>query len=180
MYTYAIELSSTYNNSLITAALLGASGYSGAELLRLLQQRSDVKITGLIAASSAGKRVDEVYPAFSRLVQTAYEAYNPAKLSGTDVVFLALPSGEAMNIVPEIRQNVGHIIDLGGDFRLPSESLYQEYYRHEHSSPQLLSESVYGLPEIHFDDISKARLVANPGCHQFTFGCIRCRTQRVA
>ncbi len=150
---------------MITAAVLGASGYSGAELLRLLSQRDDVKLTHLVAAASAGKAVHDIYPAFAGVVNEKFEPYEPEKISGTDVVFLALPSGEAMTIVPQLKPHVGHIIDLGGDFRLHSADLYQEFYQHNHSAPQFLAESVYGLPEANEKLISSARLIANPGCY---------------
>jgi N-acetyl-gamma-glutamyl-phosphate reductase len=149
----------------ITAAIVGASGYSGAELVRLLHQRPDVSLTRLVAASSAGKRVAEVYPWFAGKVETSFESLDPAALAGTDVVFLALPSGEAMHLVPSLRSSVGRIIDLGGDFRLLSPSLYKEYYQHDHASPALLGQAVYGLPEWQFEEIHEATLLANPGCY---------------
>jgi N-acetyl-gamma-glutamyl-phosphate reductase len=150
---------------MITAAVLGASGYSGAELVRLLASRDDVALTHLVASSSAGKSVPDLYPSLAGTVDASYEPYDPATLAGSDIVFLALPSGEAMNIVPELSGSVGRIIDLGGDFRLPSAALYQEYYGRPHAAPNLLGTTVYGLPEINERRIRDARLVANPGCY---------------
>jgi len=82
-----------------------------------------------------------------------------------DVAFVALPSGEAMHVVPQLLSVANRVIDLGGDFRLPSAELYSEYYKHQHVSPSLLSEAVYGLPELNAEAIRTARLVANPGCY---------------
>ena len=164
MYIYATRIF-TIIIPLITAAVLGASGYSGAELLRLLNSREDVEIAHCVAASSAGKSVAELYPMFAGMIDRVYEPYDPNNLSGIDVAFLALPSGEAMRIVPEIYGKVGRIIDLGGDFRLSSPNLYQEFYHREHTSSHLLADAVYGLPELNFDAIQSATLVANPGCY---------------
>jgi N-acetyl-gamma-glutamyl-phosphate reductase len=150
---------------MIRAAIIGASGYSGAELMRLLSSRSDVGLEKVIAGSSAGQRVDALYPAFSGLVGLTFESLQDNHLDDVDVAFVALPSGEAMHIVPGVLTSVGRVIDLGGDFRLRSADLYQEFYKHEHSAPELLSEAIYGLPELHRETIARARLVANPGCY---------------
>jgi len=150
---------------LITAAVLGASGYSGAELLRLLHTRSDVKVTRCIAASSAGKRVAEVYPAFAGRLDASFEPLELSGFDGTDVTFVALPSGEAMHVVPDLLGKSRRVIDLGGDFRLQSAAVYKEFYHHEHVAAAFLPEAVYGLPELNFEKIRDARLVANPGCY---------------
>lgn len=150
---------------MITAAIIGVSGYSGAELLRLLVARSDVRVTAIMGAASAGKKIDEIYPMFSGLVDLMIEPANAARCADVDVVFLALPSGEAMRIVPELNSLPCRVIDLGGDFRLPSASLYKEFYQHDHLAPYLLGQAVYGLPELHRQAISSAKLIANPGCY---------------
>jgi N-acetyl-gamma-glutamyl-phosphate reductase len=149
----------------VTAVIIGASGYSGAELLRILSGHPEVTVRAVTAASSAGQRVDAVYPAFAGVTDLVYQSLVPDSLSGVDVVFVALPSGEAMKIIPAIREKVDRVIDLGGDFRLPSADLYAAYYKHRHVAPALLPEAVYGLPELFRDEIRAARLVANPGCY---------------
>lgn len=164
MYIYAV-FESYHSPFLITTAIIGASGYSGAELLRLLLSHGEVSVKRVIANTSAGKRVDEVYPSFFGITDLVYEPLDPDSMTGIDIVFIALPSGEAMNIVPELMGKVDRIIDLGGDFRLPSSSLYEQFYRHTHRSPQLLEEAVYGLPELNKSQIANASLVANPGCY---------------
>ena len=153
------------NVSLIRTAIIGASGYSGAELVRLLSRRDDVRIEILTANSAAGKKVHEVYPVFAGDVDLEIESFSPEKFSNIDIAFVALPSGEAMHIVPILLSIVDKVIDLGGDFRLPTPSLYRKFYKHGHIAPDLLRDAVYGLPELNFEAIRTARLVANPGCY---------------
>jgi N-acetyl-gamma-glutamyl-phosphate reductase len=149
---------------MITAAIIGASGYSGAELLRLLSLRSDVQVKKVTAHTFAGKRVEDLYPVFSGRVGLEYEAFSN-ELDGVEIAFVSLPSGESMNIVPQLVSSVAHIIDLSGDFRLRSAELYETYYHHPHSAPSMLGQAVYGLPELFSSSIKSARLVANPGCY---------------
>lgn len=150
---------------MIHVGIIGASGYSGMELMRLLATRPDVRIARVTAATSAGRRVDELNPAFSGLIDLAFEPFDAEQFGGLDVVFVALPSGEAMTVVPQMMDRVGHIIDLGGDFRLPSADMYQRFYGHKHTAASLLGKAVYGLPELNSAQIATARLVANPGCY---------------
>ncbi len=150
---------------MVNAVIIGASGYSGAELLRVLSSHPGVRVRKVTASSSAGQRVDALYPAFAGQCDLAYDELVPAGLDGIDVAFVALPSGEAMKVVPLLREKVGRIIDLGGDFRLGSPELYEQYYRRRHAAPELLAASVYGLPELNREAIVSAKLVANPGCY---------------
>jgi N-acetyl-gamma-glutamyl-phosphate reductase len=150
--------------SLITATIIGASGYSGAELLRLLAPRKDVTLLHAAAATSAGKRIADAYPALEGAGDREYSSVARSLEDPVDIAFVALPSGEAMHIVPKLLRIAGRVIDLGGDFRLPVH-LYEKYYGHPHTAPELVSEAVYGLPEINHDKIAHARLIANPGCY---------------
>jgi N-acetyl-gamma-glutamyl-phosphate reductase len=150
---------------MITTAIIGASGYSGAELIRLLSGRDDVHVEKVIAHSSAGKPVSELYPAFNGRVKLAFELFDPVIGQQVDVAFVALPSGEAMKVVSQLHGTQARIIDLSGDFRLPSITKYEQYYKHTHSAPELLNDAVYGLPELNEGLISIAKLVANPGCY---------------
>lgn len=151
----------------ITISILGASGYSGAELLRLLDGRSDVRIAGLHAQSAAGEPVASLYPRFAG---RGYGNFLPftdqrAAYEGVDLVFSALPSGKAMTFVPDLLDAAPRVIDLGGDFRLQSVAEYESYYGRPHVAARFLPEAVYGLPEINREKIAAARLVANPGCY---------------
>ena len=152
-------------SSLITTAVIGASGYSGAELLRLLLFRDDVDVRHVFAASSAGKRVSDVHPAFTGMTDLLYESLEETAIPDVDVAFIALPSGEAMELVPRLVPRTRTIIDLSGDFRLPAAAMYQKFYHRPHSSPAYLAEAVYGLPELNKHKLPSARLVANPGCY---------------
>ena len=143
------ELLHAEGNAVVNAAIIGASGYSGAELLRILSSHPGVRVQKVTAASSAGKRVDALYPAFAGQCDLEYDELVPAGLGGIDVAFVALPSGEAMKIIPLLKERVGRIIDLGGDFRLRSAELYELYYRRK----------------LNRDTIAAAKLVANPGCY---------------
>ncbi len=152
-----------------TISIVGASGYSGAELYSILSHHSSVRIGKLFANTSAGKRFFDVFPRFSEKragsADPILEEYSPDAACSSDLVFIALPSGEAMRIVPELLKRGKRIIDLGGDFRLKDASLYERFYKHSHSATELLSQAVYGLPEWNREAIRNATLVANPGCY---------------
>jgi N-acetyl-gamma-glutamyl-phosphate reductase len=153
----------------IRVAIFGASGYSGAELLRYLLRHPGVKVVALSAESSAGKPVAELYPALRGLDLPILEKTDPASLKGkADVVFLALPHTESMKVAPALVAAGVKVIDLSGDFRLRDAALYPEWYKVEHLAPGHLPEAVYGLSEIHTEAIKKASLVANPGCYTTT------------
>jgi N-acetyl-gamma-glutamyl-phosphate reductase len=150
----------------VRVAVLGASGYAGAELLRLLAAHPLFEVVAVAASSQEGKAVCELYPSLA----AAYPAlvYGPvgiAVAAGADVVFCALPHGASQKLVPELLGKVPHVIDLGADFRLRDPALYPAWYGEEHSCPGLLQESVYGLPELSRDGLAGAHLVAVPGCY---------------
>ncbi len=146
-------------------AILGASGYSGGELLRLLGGRDDVLVHRAIARSSAGEPVSRLHPHLAGQCDLLLEPLDLDLLGDVDLAFLALPSGEGMHLVPELRRRVGKVIDLGGDFRLQDTRLYEQFYEKPHSAPDVLKEAVYGLPEVNADGVRRANLVANPGCY---------------
>jgi N-acetyl-gamma-glutamyl-phosphate reductase len=146
-------------------SIIGASGYSGAELLKILLHHTHVEVTHVFANSSAGKRVDELYPQFRSVSNLVYEEYHIDKVKNNDLVFIALPSGEAMNFVPALIESGKKVIDLGGDFRLQDAKLYTKYYKHQHKAEKYLFKAIYGLPEWNKQKIQSAQLIANPGCY---------------
>jgi N-acetyl-gamma-glutamyl-phosphate reductase len=144
----------------------GASGYLGAELLRLLAGHPGFEVAVAQGDSSAGIEVATLYPnlapAYGDLV---FSPLDPAGFYGLDVVFIALPSGRSQDLVPALAQSVPLVVDLGGDFRLRDPSLYPVWYGFEHRAPELLGRFVYGLPELFRHELSGARLVSAPGCY---------------
>jgi N-acetyl-gamma-glutamyl-phosphate reductase len=149
-----------------TVAVLGASGYTGAELLRLLSSHPGFEVVAATASSQEGKAVAELYPSLA----AAYPdlAYGPTEVSaaaGADLVFCALPHGSSQNLVPELMGMGAHVVDLAADFRLKDAGLYPEWYGQAHSCPELLGEAVFGLPELDRSELAGARLVAAPGCY---------------
>jgi N-acetyl-gamma-glutamyl-phosphate reductase len=149
-----------------TTAVLGASGYAGAELLRLLAGHPHLDVVAATGGSQAGVAVAELYPhlaaAYPELV---YQATDAAVVDGVEVVFCALPHGASQALMPELLKRSGHVLDLAADFRLKDASLYPRWYGEEHSCPELLAEAVYGLPELDRSGLAGARLVAVPGCY---------------
>jgi N-acetyl-gamma-glutamyl-phosphate reductase len=150
---------------MISVSVVGASGYSGIELLKILVRHPGVRIDRLFANSSAGKHIAEVAPVFNKSFDKELELYSIDKIVKSDLIFIALPSGEAMNLVPAMLSAGKRVIDLGGDFRLQDTSLYERYYKRTHSATVILKQSVYGLPEWNVSQIKSAPLVANPGCY---------------
>jgi N-acetyl-gamma-glutamyl-phosphate reductase len=146
-------------------SIIGASGYSGAELIKLLLRHPMVRIEHVFAHSAVGKRVGDVYPALKHRTDLVFEEYALEKVRSSDCVFIALPSGEAMRIVPELIGARLRVIDHGGDFRLKDGELYQKYYKRAHTAQEFLPEAVYGLPEWNREAIAGAQLLANPGCY---------------
>jgi N-acetyl-gamma-glutamyl-phosphate reductase len=148
------------------AGIIGASGYTGAELLRLLAGHRDIAVAVVTAHTHAGQVVGEHTPSLAAAYPgLVYEAADPSLLDGLDVVFSALPHGESQKIVPELRSRVGVIVDLAADFRLKDAALYPTWYGEEHACPELLAEATYGLPELFRSDLSGATLVAAAGCY---------------
>ena len=153
------------------AGIVGASGYTGAELLRLLAGHPVLEVAVVTAHSHAGEVVGEHTPSLAAAYPgLVYEDSEPARLDGLDVVFCALPHGESQRIVPELGGRVGLIVDLAADFRLKDASLYPRWYGAEHAAPELLEEAAYGLPELFRDGLGGATLVAAAGCYPTAAG----------
>ncbi|MFN0118574.1 MAG: N-acetyl-gamma-glutamyl-phosphate reductase [Elusimicrobiota bacterium] len=151
---------------MIRVSILGATGYSGGELIRLLLNHPFVKIQHLTSESSVGQPIEAVHPELRGRLKQLFEKIDIKTISqDSDVVFSCYPA--AVGIKPNsqlIRAGV-KVIDLSGDFRLPNTKMYEEWYKEKHTAPELLKKAVYGLPELFKQAISKARLIANPGCY---------------
>jgi len=146
--------------------IVGASGFTGAELLRLLAGHPDLDVVHVTGDTAAGSLVADEYPSLAAAYgDLRYAAYDAADLAGLDLVFLGLPHGHSQRIVPELRGKTGHVVDLAADFRLPDPALYPIWYGDEHEAPELLGDFVYGLPELDREPLRGAELVAVPGCY---------------
>ncbi len=151
---------------MISAGIFGASGYTGAELLRLCAGHPEIDVVLATGDSTAGSAVGDLYPslagAYADLVVVEPD---PASAEGLDLVFLALPHGASQAVVPDLRKRVGKIVDLAADFRLRDPSLYPTWYGAPHTAPELLSEFAFGIPELFRDDLRGADMVAAAGCY---------------
>ena len=149
-----------------SVGIVGASGYTGAELLRLCSQHPQLQVRVATADSQAGARVAEVYPSLAAAFPTlTLGKFDAESCDGLDLVFLALPHGASQDIVPDLTGRVGRIVDLAADFRLDDPGLYPAWYGAEHARPDLLASFAYGLPELFRADIAGASKVAAPGCY---------------
>jgi N-acetyl-gamma-glutamyl-phosphate reductase len=149
----------------IRCAVVGASGYSGAELVRLLAGHPGAELVSVHAQSNAGKQFEDLHPRLRHLYQGELQPFRPSQLGGLDAVFLALPHGAAATAAAELRGEVGRVIDLSGDLRLPTPQAYQRWYGREHPIPELLGQAAYGLPELFGCAVPEADLVACAGCY---------------
>ncbi|MEE1224922.1 MAG: N-acetyl-gamma-glutamyl-phosphate reductase [Clostridia bacterium] len=150
---------------MIKAAVLGATGYAGIELVRLLTNHPEVSIEVLGSQSFSGQKISDVYPNLKGILDKECESVDIDKVAECDVAFTALPHGASKDVIPSIIEKGVKVIDLSGDFRYDDIKVYEKWYGQEHSSPELLKESVYGMPELYRDKIKGARLIGNPGCY---------------
>jgi N-acetyl-gamma-glutamyl-phosphate/LysW-gamma-L-alpha-aminoadipyl-6-phosphate reductase len=149
---------------LIRAGILGGSGYGGSELLRILLFHPQVDLRLVTANEHAGKRVDSVHPNLAKLTDLAFAKMpDPSALEDLDCVFLALPHGQAMEILPSLPRSL-KVIDLSGDFRLNDADVFKTFYGREHTAMTSQREFVYGLTEVNRDCVKEATRIANPGC----------------
>ena len=147
-------------------AILGATGYTGLELIRLLSGHPAVEIAFISSERSAGLPVSRVHPQLAGRVEQILEPLLPERIpSGVKLAFLALPHGSSAAVVPQLLSRGINVIDLSADYRLKDPALYQKWYDRSHPAPQWLGRAVYGLPEVHGAAIAAAELVANPGCY---------------
>ena len=150
---------------MVRVAIIGATGYAGAELVRILSGHPEAELTVITSRQFAGVRFDEVYPAFAGQVGLVCEAYSADQVcERSDVVFMALPHQLPMSFVPDILARGKKVIDLSADFRFNDAAIYESTYQ-AHSAKALLASSVYGLSEVYTDQIKNATLIGNPGCY---------------
>jgi N-acetyl-gamma-glutamyl-phosphate reductase len=150
---------------MIRTAILGASGYVGGELLRLLSAHPKLRATRLFAESKAGRGIAEVHPHLAPRYSGSFEKFDEAALGDVDLVFAALPHGHSQALAPAILDRRIPFVDLGADFRLDDPETYQRWYGHAHQAPDLLGEFVYGIPELNRAAIRGSRAVAAAGCY---------------
>jgi len=155
--------------SLVKTAIIGASGYSGEELVRLLLRHPNVEIAAVTSRQYAGQTIAQVFPKFAQSPaarQLRFSEPNTELVAKqAEVAFLALPHGVAAEFAIPLLQSGCQVIDLSADFRLKNAETYKEFYEHDHPSPELLGKSVYGLPEVYRSTIRTASLIASPGCY---------------
>lgn len=150
---------------MIRVGVVGATGYAGAELVRILSGHPEVTLSCLTSRQYAGQRFDAIYPALKGWVTATLEQFDVAKMAAAaDVVFTALPHKLPMAIVPALLDSGVKVIDLSADFRFKDRNAYENHYQ-LHSAPDLLADAVYGLCEVYTGVIQKAKLVGNPGCY---------------
>jgi len=150
---------------MIKVGIIGGTGYTGMELLRLLAVHPQVELRTITSRAEAGKPVAELFPGLRGYVDLAFSEPDAKALAACDVVFSATPNGVAMTQARELVEAGVKLIDLAADFRLKDPAVWEKWYGLPHACPELLAEAVYGLPELHRDKIRNARIIANPGCY---------------
>jgi N-acetyl-gamma-glutamyl-phosphate reductase len=151
---------------MVTVGIVGASGFTGAELLRLLAAHPDVEVRYATADTQAGQSAASLYPSLTAAYPAlSLETFDLERAAGLDLVFLGLPHQASMALAPQLVGRVGCVVDLSAAFRLKDAAAYPRWYGFDHDQPDLLAEAVYGLPERFRQDLRGARLVATPGCY---------------
>ncbi|MGD2053918.1 MAG: N-acetyl-gamma-glutamyl-phosphate reductase [Gammaproteobacteria bacterium] len=150
---------------MLSAGVVGGTGYTGVELLRLLVMHPEVELKCVTSRSEAGKRVADMFPNLREHTDITFTEPDEQSLASCDIVFFATPNGTAMTMVPALLEQGVRVIDLAADFRLKQEAEWEQWYGIKHACADLLAEAVYGLPELNRDEIRQAKVVANPGCY---------------
>ncbi len=144
--------------------IIGATGYTGSELMRILVNHPNVQVDVITSESRKGEKFSDVHPFFQGIVDQELKSADEIDNYDLDLVFLALPHGVSMDFVKKFKDKPFKIVDLSGDFRLDSQQTYEEWYKMDHHYPEGIKESVFGLPELFSGPIKKSHLIANPGC----------------
>ena len=147
------------------AAVVGGSGYTGAELLRLLSGHPEIEVVHVTADTNAGARIADLFPSLAPVVgEERFAPFAVADLTGLDLVFTALPHGASQLLIPEMLERVAHVVDLGADFRLPAD-VYERWYGARPAAPELVDRFAYGMVELYRDEIGGREHIAVPGCY---------------
>lgn len=154
--------------SKIKVGIVGGTGYTGVELIRLLVNHPHAQITMLTSRSEAGKKASDIFPSLRGLSDVVFSDADDEKLTACDVVFFATPHGVAMKSAPYLTEKGVKVIDLAADFRLQDLDAFSKWYGMAHDCPDVLKQSAYGLPEVNRDAIKDAKVVGNPGCYPTT------------
>lgn len=150
---------------MIKAGIVGATGYTGVELLRLLARHAQVEVTVITSRAEAGVKVADIYPSLRGHIDLAFTEPDINTLGACDVVFFATPHGVAQNLMPALMKTPARIIDLSADFRIRDVPVWEKWYGQAHGAPELVNQAVYGLPEVNREKIRTAKLIACPGCY---------------
>ncbi|MDF0605166.1 N-acetyl-gamma-glutamyl-phosphate reductase [Neisseriaceae bacterium TC5R-5] len=150
---------------MVKVGIVGGTGYTGVELLRLLARHPSVRVTAVTSRKDAGLKVADMFPSLRGWIDVLFSTPDEAHLQECDVVFFATPNGVAMHDVQALLSSGVRVIDLAADFRLKNIQEWEQWYGMTHASPALVAEAVYGLPEVNRESIRGAQLVANPGCY---------------
>ena len=150
---------------MIKVGIVGGTGYTGVELLRLLAMHPQVQVIQITSRAESGRQVSELYGNLRGHFDLAFSEPDVAQLATCDLVFFATPNGTAMKMVPALLEAGARVIDLAADFRLQDPAVWEQWYGMPHSCTDVLAEAVYGLPELNREQIRGARVVANPGCY---------------
>jgi N-acetyl-gamma-glutamyl-phosphate reductase len=145
--------------------VVGATGYTGIELCRLLADHPSATITHVYSRQYESQKVGQILPHLHHIADLTFERFDAHSHVDIDVLFLALPHGQAHEIIPKLKNKIPFIIDLSADFRLQDPEMFKYYYSLDHGAPDLIQETMYGLPELYRDKIKTATIIANPGCY---------------
>jgi N-acetyl-gamma-glutamyl-phosphate reductase len=155
-----------YSAGMVEIGIIGASGYTGAELLRICAGHPELDVRFATGDSQAGKAIGNLYPSLAAAYPASdFVAWDPSLLDDVDGVFLGLPHGASQALMAEVLDSGVKVVDLGADFRLPDSATYEQWYGEPHTCPELMGRFVYGVPELHRKAIEASDAVANPGCY---------------
>ena len=150
---------------MLNIGIVGATGYTGIELLRILALHPEANVVAITSSQHEGQALSDVFPVFRNSYDLGFTAHSNSSLEQCDLVFFATPHATAMNMVAPLLAKGVRIIDLSADYRLNNATIWEDWYQVKHASPELLADAVYGLPEINRNSIKDAQLIANPGCY---------------